>query len=355
MRILCAGLATVDLVQQVERFPGPDEKVQSASVEVAAGGPAANAAVTAAALGADVTLVTAVGAHPLGDLIRADLAAHGVTLIDVAPDDLEPPPVSAVTVLAGTGERTIVSRNAGNRAVGVPQGGLPEADLTLVDGHHPALATAAARSARRLLVDAGSWRPVFAEIFPHAEVVACSADFRHPAATGPSDRATAEAVAAPHVVVTHGANPVQWFSTASAPHTLGEAGASSAGVSTADAARSGASTAEAGKSGASTAETDRPGASTAETDRPGASTADAGRSGASTADAGGSGVSASGAIDVPRVKAVDTAGAGDAFHGALAVALARGDDLPTAIAYAISVAATRVTHAGPRAWLAHLR
>jgi sugar/nucleoside kinase (ribokinase family) len=280
VRVLCAGLVTVDLVQRVDRLPGADEKVQSESVEVAAGGPAANAAVTAAALGAEVTLVTAVGAHPLGDLIRADLAAHGVTLIDAAPDWPEPPPVSAVTVLAGTGERTIVSRNAGNRAVGVPERGLPEADLTLVDGHHPVLAVAAARAARRLLVDAGSWRPVFAEIFPHAEVVACSADFRHPAAADPSDEATAAAVRAPYVVITHGARPVRWFSEA--------------------------------------------------------------------------GASRSGAIEVPRVAAVDTAGAGDAFHGALAVGLARGEDLRTAVAYAIRVAGVRVTHAGPRAWLAHL-
>ncbi|WP_203833838.1 PfkB family carbohydrate kinase, partial [Actinoplanes campanulatus] len=197
MRILCVGLATVDLVQRVARMPGIDEKVQSESVDVAAGGPAANAAVTAAALGTDVTLVTAVGRHPLGDLVRADLAAHGVTLIDAAPDADQPPPVSAVTVLDATGERTIVSRNAGTRAVALPERGLPDADLTLVDGHHPALAVAAARSARRLLVDAGSWRPVFADVFPHAEVVACSGDFRHPAAAAQGDATAHPRDAAP--------------------------------------------------------------------------------------------------------------------------------------------------------------
>ncbi|BEL07489.1 PfkB family carbohydrate kinase [Actinoplanes sichuanensis] len=282
MRLLFAGLATVDLVQRVERFPGPDEKVQSASVDVAAGGPAANAAVTAAALGATVTLVSAVGAHPLGDLVRADLATHGVTLIDIAADSPEPPPVSAVTVLASTGERTIVSRNAGNRTVAAPADGLPDADLTLVDGHHPGLAVAAARSARRLLVDAGSWRPVFADVFPHAEVVACSGDFRHPDATAGTDEATAAAVRAvgvTNVVITHGPEPVHWY---------GPAGTR-------------------------------------------------------------------GSVPVPVVSAVDTAGAGDAFHGALAVALARGDlDLKATIAYASRIAAIRVTHAGPRAWLSHL-
>lgn len=276
-RLLCAGLVTVDLVYRVDRIPGVDEKAQATDFAVAAGGPAANAAVTAAALGAEVTLVTAVGAHPLGALIRADLTSFGVRIVDAAPDSASPPPVSAITVLDGTGERTVVSRNAGDMAVGVPD--LPDADLTLVDGHHPALAVAAARSARRLLVDAGSWRPVFSEILPHAEVVAASAAFRHPAAVGAGDSALAAAIGAPHVIVTHGPDPVRWFSGGLA-----------------------------------------------------------------------------GEVAVPPVEAVDTSGAGDAFHGALAVALADSDnsDLPDCITFATRVAGVRVTHAGPRDWLAAL-
>ncbi|MEV6842267.1 PfkB family carbohydrate kinase [Actinoplanes sp. NPDC051411] len=285
IRILCVGLATVDLVYGVPVIPRADEKAQASSLVIAAGGPAANAAVAASALGAEVTLVTAVGAHPLGDLVREDLRERGVRLVDVDPHYPGPPPVSSVIVREPGGERTIVSRNGGDRAARVPEGGLPDADLTLVDGHHPALAVAAARAARRLLVDAGSWRPVFREIFPHAEVVACSAAFRHPAAaatsaatvTGSSaraDAAVAAAIGAPHVAVTHGPAPVTWFS--------------------------------------------------------------GGRSGV---------------VAVPRVAAVDTAGAGDAFHGALAVALARGEELPVALASAVRVAGVRVVHPGPRAWL----
>ncbi|WP_030437965.1 PfkB family carbohydrate kinase [Actinoplanes subtropicus] len=276
-RIVCAGLATVDLVYRVDRIPGVDEKAQATGFAVAAGGPATNAAVTAAALGAEVTLVTAVGRHPLGSLIRADLTSYGVQIIDAAADAGAPPPVSAITVLDATGERTIVSRNAGDLALGVPD--LPDADLTLVDGHHPALAVAAARGARRLLVDAGTWRPVFSEILPHAETVAASAAFRHPAAESSDDAALAAAIGAPHVIVTHGPEPVRWFS---------------------------------------------------------------GRR--------------SGEVPVPPVTAVDTAGAGDVFHGALAVALADSDnsDLPDCIGFANRVAGLRVTHAGPRDWLAAL-
>jgi sugar/nucleoside kinase (ribokinase family) len=276
VRVVCAGLATVDLVYRVDRIPAADEKAQALSVRIAAGGPATNAAVTAAALGADVTLVSAVGAHPLGDLIRADLAEHGVTLLDAAPDSPGPPPVSSVTVLAATGQRSIVSRNAGDVAVGVPPGFdrvLADADVVLVDGHHPALAVAAARGGRPLVVDAGSWRPVFAQVLPLADVVACSAAFRYPG--------TATHAIARHVAVTNGPDPVRWWSDGRA-----------------------------------------------------------------------------GEVPVPGVAAVDTAGAGDVFHGALAVAVARDPritDLPAALAYAVTVAGIRVTHEGPRSWLSDPR
>lgn len=268
MRIVCAGLSTVDLIYRVDRMPGADEKAQAESAEVAAGGPALNAAVTAAALGAEVTLVTAVGAHPLGEVIRDDLRRRGVRLIDAGLP--EAPPVSAVIVDAAGG-RTIVSRNAAGVEVPVPPDlglDLESADAVLVDGHHPALARAAASAGRPLVVDAGSWRPVFADVLPHATVVACSAAFPR------------EKVSAPHVAVTHGPGPVQWWS--------------------------------------------------------------GGRSGE---------------IEVPPVTAVDTAGAGDAFHGALTVAVAQDpqvEDLSRALRYAVQVAGVRVQHAGPRAWLTYL-
>jgi sugar/nucleoside kinase (ribokinase family) len=60
---------------------------------------------------------------------------------------------------------------------------------------------------------------------------------------------------------------------------------------------------------------------------------------------------------VPPLRAADTAGAGDVFHGALAVAVARDPDvrdLPAALRFASRVAGVRVAHAGPRAWLADL-
>lgn len=59
-------------------------------------------------------------------------------------------------------------------------------------------------------------------------------------------------------------------------------------------------------------------------------------------------VTASGVTELtaPKVKAVDTTGAGDAFAGALAAALAAGSDLETAARRAVGVAAISVTRPG---------
>ena len=47
--LVCCGLATLDVVQVVDRLPAADEKVVARSLDVTFGGPAANAAATAAA------------------------------------------------------------------------------------------------------------------------------------------------------------------------------------------------------------------------------------------------------------------------------------------------------------------
>jgi ribokinase len=53
----------------------------------------------------------------------------------------------------------------------------------------------------------------------------------------------------------------------------------------------------------------------------------------------------------PRMRAVDTTGAGDCFCGALAQALAGGADLAGAVGYAVTAAALSTTGPGARAAL----
>src|SRR5215217_6698652 len=53
-------------------------------------------------------------------------------------------------------------------------------------------------------------------------------------------------------------------------------------------------------------------------------------------------------IPAPRVRAIDTTGAGDVFNGVLAAGLARGEELRAAVTAAVAAAAASVTRAGAR-------
>jgi len=205
-----AGLCTFDLIQQVDRLPGPNEKVTADQQEVAAGGPATNAAATFAHLGGTATLLTAVGRHPLAAGITADLASVGVRLVDLAADDPAPPAVSSVLVTAGTAARSVVSRNAAGRTVRGPDR-IGTGDIVLVDGHHPALARAvlAAHHGRATTVlDGGSWKPHLPDLLPLVDVAVCSADLRPP--TGAPTIAYLRGLGVPWVAVTAGPDPVRW-------------------------------------------------------------------------------------------------------------------------------------------------
>lgn len=286
-RGLFVGLATLDVAQHVEEPPGPDEKVTATTTHLSAGGPAANAAVTFAALGGEATLLTALGRSPAAALVRAELEQQRVRVVDVSPDDAGAPPVSTIVVTASTGQRSVVGSDAVASTIAAPSDAalgelLGDVDVVLVDGHHPRLAVAVASAARGagvpVVLDLGRWKPVMGELVPIVDAVVCSADARAP---GTQDAAASAAelrrLGAGTVVVTRGGAPVLWW----------------------------------------------------EDDR-------------------------EGTVGVPDVVAVDTLGAGDAFHGAYANAVARGAGVVDAVALGVRVAALRVQHAGPRAWAAGL-
>lgn len=216
-RGLFVGLATLDLVQRVDRVPGVNEKIVARRSDLAAGGPAATAAVTFHGLGGRSVLLSAFGPGPIARLAVGELDGSGVRVVDAwaAGADLS---ISAITVLEGTGERSVVSRNAKDVAAVAPVG-LPalvrDADVVLADGHHPELAMAAAQAARQagvpVVLDCGSAKPVYTELMPLADAAVCSANFTTRERSGVD--AVAEALldqGARLVAMTDGAEPVRW-------------------------------------------------------------------------------------------------------------------------------------------------
>ncbi|QUC01293.1 PfkB family carbohydrate kinase [Cellulosimicrobium cellulans] len=292
--LVCCGLVTLDVVQVVDALPGPDEKVVARSLAATFGGPAANAAATAVALGVPTTLVTAVGHGPLAAVVRAELESSGVTLVDAADGVARAvqPAVSTVLVTRATGERAVVSTNASGfgdladaRLVGPGRttdllDELGPGDVLLLDGHHPGLALRVARRARErgcaVVLDGGSWKPDAPAMIGLCDAVVVSADFRPPG-IATDDVLDAVAALGPRFVArTRGPRPVEVL--------------------------------------------------------------DAGERYE---------------VAVPRPgRVVDTLGAGDVVHGAFAAAVARGSSWRAALEDAVLVASRSVEHAGARGWSA---
>ncbi|MDO5700474.1 MAG: PfkB family carbohydrate kinase [Bowdeniella nasicola] len=305
-RIMMLGLTTVDVVHVHTDAVRPNEKVRAEHQFLAAGGPAANAAVLAAALGFETHLVTALGVHPLAQLVRADLQDHGVRLHDVAADASGPPPLSLVRLATASAERSVSSLNDGALAEHcVPTRDpalatlLLGADAVLIDGYYPELLDAYHAQLAghdHLVIDLGSWKESYAPLLAHAAIVAASADATLPEG---GDLLLALMERGARVAVqTAGADPVR------------------------------AAWREGEPNGPLARQAPRDGARALHRE----------------------------SVPVPQVEARDTLGAGDVFHGALTASLAARphDPLTSHLTFAARLAALRCRHLGPRTYLAHV-
>ncbi len=125
-RIAVVGSINLDLVARCVRLPRPGETVTGATFARYPGGKGGNQAVACARLGADVTMIGAVGRDPLAEEALAGLREAGVTL-DLA--DLESPTGIAVILVDAGGETEIVVAPGANAELASVA--LPEHDAVL--------------------------------------------------------------------------------------------------------------------------------------------------------------------------------------------------------------------------------
>ena len=104
-RVVVVGSVNLDLVAHCERLPRPGETVTDATFARVPGGKGANQAVACARLGAEVTMVAAVGPDPFADEALAGLREAGVELrLEFA----DGPTGVALIVVDAEGENEIV-------------------------------------------------------------------------------------------------------------------------------------------------------------------------------------------------------------------------------------------------------
>ncbi|MCF2706471.1 hypothetical protein I6E29_04225 [Arcanobacterium haemolyticum] len=211
MRTVFCGLTTIDFIQKVGELPGPNTKVQSESAILDVGGPAANAARTAAALGAYPTLVSPIGPGIFGEMASQWLEESHVAIVDLA--DEGDPSVSSVVVDAH-GQRNVVSSNSAGRSHRFPEANILDgATALLLDGHLLDVQIALARTAKAqgipVVLDGGSYKSGIESLIPHCSHIIVSADFHLP---GVADDVLLETLAwrgATLVARTRGDEPVE--------------------------------------------------------------------------------------------------------------------------------------------------
>ncbi len=148
--VLCVGHAVQDFIYRVVQLPTRAGKHPAQGLSIVGGGPAATAAVAVARLGGHALLAARIGDDPVGELITAELSAHGVDCSHLRRCAGAASSSSAVMVDAD-GERMII--NHLDPALPVDPAWLPDptalgVDAVLADSRWPEGAAAAMRAAR---------------------------------------------------------------------------------------------------------------------------------------------------------------------------------------------------------------
>ncbi len=147
--VLCVGHAAYDLSLGVSRQPGADEKTVAASLVESGGGPAANAAGTVARLGLRSAFVGYLGRDVWGERHVQEFRRAGVLTDFIVRGDF-PSPLSVVLVKPD-GQRTVVNYRGSTPFLPPDAIGLAALapKVILFDGHEPDLSIALRQQARQ--------------------------------------------------------------------------------------------------------------------------------------------------------------------------------------------------------------
>ena len=179
--VLCVGIAAYDLTLSLSHHPLPDDKTMAESLICCGGGPAANAAVTAARLGYTSAYSGYIGNDLYGDNIIKEFDSEGVVTDYVVRGDS--PTSLSIVLVKPDGSRSIVHyRGLKDR---LPSDSVDfstiEPAAILFDGHEPDISMPLVKEARtrgiKTILDAGSVHRGTEELINLVDYLVCSEKF----------------------------------------------------------------------------------------------------------------------------------------------------------------------------------
>lgn len=162
--VTVVGSVNLDLVARVEALPRPGETVTGATFERVPGGKGANQAVACARLGADVTLICAVG-----DDVFAEEALPRQEGLDVQAARVSAPTGVAMILVDAAGENQIVVAPGANAEVGGFELGESDAVLCQLEIPNDAVIAAWEQTTGLFCLNAAPARPI--DVDPDLAVV----------------------------------------------------------------------------------------------------------------------------------------------------------------------------------------
>ncbi|QZT37681.1 hypothetical protein K5X82_02015 [Halosquirtibacter xylanolyticus] len=219
MRVLCVGLATVDVQYLVDDLPIRNKKIKTEAPLVAMGGPATNAALLCSHLGDTVELVTAFGHNGFCDSFDREMNQFGVRVHDWMSGKEFMPILASIFTYRDNGDRSIVSSLPSCSNENFHNLNLSDAkwDAILVDGfymsHSERLLRGSYADSTPVVLDGGSWKEGMDQLLPYINIAICSEDFLPPGCSNIEDvrRYLFQFSNIQKVVITRGDNPLVWY------------------------------------------------------------------------------------------------------------------------------------------------
>ena len=176
---LFVGLCTKDILYYTDDLPTHNHKSKTDDFATYIGGPAANAAITYAALGGDATLATCLGVSTESRAMIEELKNYGVKVLNYS--EYETVPNTACIVVSSDGKRTILS---GQHEFEVNREyDLSGYDFALFDCNQQEVSldildTLTTSGGKKIVLDAGSLKPNMEKFLEQADIVVASEDFK---------------------------------------------------------------------------------------------------------------------------------------------------------------------------------